>query len=89
MGTEHVLLGLVAEDTLSKHGYLNSGLTLEAARTAVEASFGKKRALSTNDAIPFSREVRKNFELATSVSALQAGFLACLLCTLSCCAVLC
>lgn len=68
VGTEHVLLGLVAEDNLSKHGYLNSGLTLEAARTGVEANFGKKRSLTTNDAIPFSREVRKNFELATSVS---------------------
>ena len=68
VGTEHVLLGLVAEDSLSKHGYLNSGLSLEAAKTAVEALSGRRRPLATNDAIPFSREVRRNFELATNVS---------------------
>lgn len=70
VGTEHVLLGLVAEDSASKHGYLNSGLSLEATKTAVEALTGRKRPLATNDAIPFSREVRRNFELATNVSGL-------------------
>lgn len=66
--TEHVLLGLVAEETGSKNGFLNSGLTVEKARAAVESLSGKRKPNSTHDNIPFSREVRKTFEAATNVS---------------------
>lgn len=66
--TEHVLLGLIMEDTASKHGYLNSGLTAERARAVLASLTGGRRmkALSTTDSIPFSREVRKTFEAATN-----------------------
>ncbi|KAI8465710.1 MAG: ClpD chaperone, Hsp100 family [Monoraphidium minutum] len=63
--TEHVLLGLVAEDTTSKHGYLNSGLTPERARMAVDALAGRRKP-APGDSIPFSREVRTTFEAATN-----------------------
>lgn len=66
--TEHVLLGLIAEDTSSKHGFMNSGLTVEKARAAVETLSGRRKPISTHDNIPFSREVRKTFEAATNVS---------------------
>jgi hypothetical protein len=42
--TEHVLLGLVAEDAASKAGYLNSGLTLEARAHAGARVSGSCRA---------------------------------------------
>ncbi|WIA36448.1 hypothetical protein OEZ86_007755 [Tetradesmus obliquus] len=64
--TEHVLLGLIAEDTSSKHGFMNSGLTVEKARAAVETLSGRRKPISTHDNIPFSREVRKTFEAATN-----------------------
>jgi ATP-dependent Clp protease ATP-binding subunit ClpA len=67
--TEHVLLGLIAEDTNSKHGFMNSGLTAEKARSAVETLSGRRKPISTHDNIPFSREVRKTFEAATNVSS--------------------
>jgi ATP-dependent Clp protease ATP-binding subunit ClpC len=67
--TEHVLLGIITEDTSSKNGYLNSGLTAEKARAAVQSLSGKRKPISTTDSIPFSREVRKTFEAATNVSA--------------------
>jgi hypothetical protein len=63
-----VLLGLIAEDTSSKHGFMNSGLTVEKARSAVETLSGRRKPISTHDNIPFSREVRKTFEAATNVS---------------------
>mmetsp|Transcript_10026 Transcript_10026/g.21446 ORF Transcript_10026/g.21446 Transcript_10026/m.21446 type:complete len:958 (+) Transcript_10026:149-3022(+) len=67
VNTEHILLGLISEETISKNGYLNSGLTAERAKTAVESLFGKKRPLSsTENSIPFSREVRRTFEAATN-----------------------
>ncbi|KAG2487970.1 hypothetical protein HYH03_013410 [Edaphochlamys debaryana] len=65
VNTEHILLGLVAEESLSKNGYLNSGVSSERAKAAVEALFGRKRAVSHGESIPFSREVRKMFEAAT------------------------
>lgn len=74
MSTEHVLLGLITEDTSSKNGFLNSGLTAEKARAAVQSLSGKRKPISTTDSIPFSREVRKTFEAATNVSA---GMLLC------------
>ncbi|KIY97633.1 putative ATP-dependent Clp protease ATP-binding subunit [Monoraphidium neglectum] len=65
--SEYVLLGLVAEDTTSKHGYLNSGITDDRARAAVQAlTSGRRRAADDADNIPFSREVRKTFEAATN-----------------------
>lgn len=66
--TEHVLLGLVAEETMSKAGYLNSGLTVEKVKAAVQGLSGKRKPISSPDNIPFSREVRKAFEAATNVS---------------------
>ncbi|KXZ46077.1 hypothetical protein GPECTOR_47g352 [Gonium pectorale] len=65
VNTEHILLGLIAEESLSKNGYLNSGVSSERAKTAVETLFGRKRAVSTAESIPFSRDVRKMFEAAT------------------------
>ena len=65
--TEHVLLGLIAEETMSKSGYLNSGLAVEKVKAAVQTLSGKKKPLSTTDNIPFSREVRSTFEAATNV----------------------
>ncbi|KAI8463034.1 MAG: ClpD chaperone, Hsp100 family [Monoraphidium minutum] len=64
--TEHVLLGLVQEDSAAKGGYMNSGLTHEKARAAVEALSGRRKAITGTDNIPFSREVRKTFEAATN-----------------------
>lgn len=68
--TEHVLLGLITEDTSSKNGFLNSGLTAEKARAAVQSLSGKRKpSHNTEQTVPFSREVRKTFEAATNVSA--------------------
>lgn len=65
----HVLLGLISEDTASKNGYLESGLTTERARAAAEKIYGKRKPLAGDDNMPFSREVRKTFEAATNVSS--------------------
>lgn len=73
VSSEHVLLGLVAEETTSKAGYLNSGLTHERVRQAVENLSGRRKANTAADNIPFSREVRKMFEAATNVRSGQAG----------------
>lgn len=59
----------------SKNGFLNSGLTSEKARAAVQSLSGKRKPISTTDSIPFSREVRKTFEAATNVSACRGGLL--------------
>uniref|UniRef100_A0A7S0WMJ2 Clp R domain-containing protein n=1 Tax=Chlamydomonas leiostraca TaxID=1034604 RepID=A0A7S0WMJ2_9CHLO len=67
VSTEHILLGLISEETNSKNGYLNSGLSLERAKAQVEAfSGGKKRPVPTGESIPFSRDVRRTFEAATN-----------------------
>lgn len=72
--TEHVLLGLITEDTGSKNGFLNSGLTAEKARAAVQSLSGKRKpAHSAEQTVPFSREVRKTFEAATNVSGGRQG----------------
>jgi hypothetical protein len=71
--TEHVLLGLIMEDTASKNGFLNSGLTADKARSAVQSLSRRRKPISTTDSIPFSREVRKTFEAATNVSFLWCG----------------
>lgn len=49
-------------------GYLNSGLTSEKAKAAIEEVTGKKRPPTSGDAIVFSRGVRRTFEAATNVS---------------------
>jgi hypothetical protein len=68
VNTEHILLGLIAEDSAtSKAGYLNSGLTAERAKAVVESMSQKKRPITGGESIPFSREVRRTFEAATNV----------------------
>ncbi len=57
----------MAEESLSKNYYLNSGISAERAKAAVEALYGRKRPVNTGESIPFSREVRKMFEAATHV----------------------
>ena len=49
-------------------GYLNSGLTSEKAKSAIEELTGKKRPPMSGDAIVFSRGVRRTFEAATNAS---------------------
>lgn len=65
---EHILLGLICEETTSKNGYLESGITRERAQAVVEAMSGKRRPNTGSDTIAFSREVRRIFEAATNVS---------------------
>jgi hypothetical protein len=43
VGTEHVLLGLIAEEPPSKAGYMGTGITLEAARAGVASLTGRAR----------------------------------------------
>lgn len=57
----------MAEDAVSRNGFMNSGLTCERVRAAVVAQSGRKKPITTNENIPFSREVRKTFEAATNV----------------------
>ena len=54
------------EDTASKNGYLNTALTAEMVRSAVEELNGKKRPQAASETIIFSREVRRTFEAATN-----------------------
>jgi hypothetical protein len=75
VNTEHILLGLIAEETMSKPvgGYLNSGLTHERARALVEALTGRRKPHAGSESIAFSREVRRTFEAATNVRAWREG----------------
>ncbi|GAX82036.1 hypothetical protein CEUSTIGMA_g9464.t1 [Chlamydomonas eustigma] len=67
VNTEHLLLGLIEEDTLSKNGYLNSGLTLDGVRGVLETlTGGKKKPVPSTETIVFSRGVRRTFEAATN-----------------------
>lgn len=66
VSTEHILLGLISEENVSKNGYLNSGMTAERARMAVEEITGKRRPQASNETIIFSRGVRRTFEAATN-----------------------
>lgn len=66
VSAEHILIGLVQEDAASKNGYLNTGLTAEMVRSAVEELNGKKRPQAASETIIFSREVRRTFEAATN-----------------------
>jgi ATP-dependent Clp protease ATP-binding subunit ClpC len=75
VNTEHMLLGLIEEDTLSRNGYLNSGLTLDGVRGVLKTlTGGRKKPVPSTETIVFSREVRRTFEAATNVSCWsQAG----------------
>lgn len=64
--TEHLLLGLIAEEGQSKTGYMNSGLSFERVKREVEAVLGKKMPILSQETVPFSREVKKTFETATN-----------------------
>ena len=68
VNTEHLLLGLIEEDVLSKAGYLNSGMDAEKAKQAIEELTGKRKPVTSADPIVFSRGVRRTFEAATTVS---------------------
>ncbi|KAL4441273.1 hypothetical protein ABPG77_011510 [Micractinium sp. CCAP 211/92] len=64
--TEHIFLGLIAEDS-GKNGFLGSGVTVEQARRVVEARVAKGRREPPKD-LPFSRDAKKIFEAALSES---------------------
>eukprot|EP00798_Chlamydomonas_sp_ICE-L_P010706 gene10706-12407_t len=77
---EHVFLGLVAEDKMSRHGYMNSGLSIEKAADAIHRLTTYINSATHNqwatiadlkparEAIPFSFEVRKMFQLASNTA---------------------
>lgn len=69
VGTEHLMLGLISEDTTSLNGYLNSGLTVERVRGIVEALTRKKALPGPNTDVPFTLSVRKTFEAAANVGS--------------------
>lgn len=71
--TDHVLLGLIAEDEASKRGYLDTGLTHERVRAAVEMLTGRRKPILGEGNIPFSKEVRRTFEAATNVRERERG----------------
>ena len=73
VSTEHLLLGLIEEDVLSKAGYLNSGMDAEKAKQAIEELTGKRKPVTSADPIVFSRGVRRTFEAATTVRGLATG----------------
>jgi ATP-dependent Clp protease ATP-binding subunit ClpC len=62
VSTEHILLGLIAEDS-GKGGFLGSGLTIDKARQEVDIVIGRGRRDAPKD-LPFSREAKKVFEAA-------------------------
>ncbi len=71
--SEHILLGLIAEDEASKAGFLNSALTVEKAKGTIEGLSGKRQSVSTTETINFSRGVRRTFEIASNVSRGSRG----------------
>lgn len=70
--SEHILLGLASQDN-GKAGYMESGITLPAARAAVQEMFGKSKARDPSDVtkqdIPFSQNAKRVFEQASTVRA--------------------
>ncbi len=72
IGTEHVLLGLLHEDTEAAHDSLTAaGVDLDAARTAVEETIGRGPAEAEGN-IPFTPRAKKVLELSLR-EALQLG----------------
>ncbi|KAG1678279.1 hypothetical protein FOA52_013900 [Chlamydomonas sp. UWO 241] len=67
VASEHILLGLIAEDVASKVGYLNiAGLRSEDVKAAVEALSGRKPTSVSPETINFSRATRRMFEIASN-----------------------
>ena len=66
IGTEHLLLGLIAlGDGVAVNVLLKAGLNLEAARTAVTETIGVGPAEETTGNIPFTPRVKKVLDFAT------------------------
>lgn len=74
VSTEFLLLGLLSEEPVSKTGFYGSGITIDSARTAVDAlqdrtRQGEARSFSVpNQELPFSRDSKRVFETAAAVS---------------------
>ena len=66
--SEHILLGIVAQ---SPDNFYSTDITLERAREAVHALFGRRRrrdaATKAGQDMPFSRNAKKVFEQASMV----------------------
>lgn len=71
VSTEHVLLGLIAEDQ-TKGGFMGSGLTVDKARSVVEGMQGRKARKEQPKDLPFSRDAKKVFEAALMESRRMA-----------------
>lgn len=76
VSTEFLLMGLLSEEPPSKTGFYGSGITLDKARTAVEAlqerarqADGRSSAGPTQE-LPFSRDAKRVFETAAEVAFL-------------------
>ncbi|EIE27350.1 ATP-dependent Clp protease ATPase subunit [Coccomyxa subellipsoidea C-169] len=70
VSTEFLLMGLISEEPASKTGFYNSGITIDRARTAVEALQERSRQAdgsslsSPAPELPFSRDAKRVFETA-------------------------
>ncbi len=66
-------MGLISEEPASKTGFYNSGITIDRARTAVEALQERSRQAdgpslsSPAPELPFSRDAKRVFETAAEV----------------------
>lgn len=69
--TQHLLLGLVAEDR-AKHGFLGSGITIERAREAVRKIWVEEEVVEVKGGpatdVPFSVSSKRVFEAAVEFS---------------------
>jgi ATP-dependent Clp protease ATP-binding subunit ClpC len=74
VGTEHIMLGLIAEEA-KKGGYLGTGMTIERAREKAReiSSYdaGEEPRRSSTSEVPFSRGAKKVFEAALQESQQQ------------------
>lgn len=67
MGTEHLLLGLIAEDA-GRTGFYGTGVTVQRARESVKQQSGRRRQkASPSNELPFSRNAKNVFEAALVV----------------------
>eukprot|EP00798_Chlamydomonas_sp_ICE-L_P020852 gene20852-27685_t len=73
VNVEHILLSLVTEDSLSRNGYMNSGLSVEKATEILRERSTSARSWSlipvmrpSSEAHPFSAAVRKTFQMASN-----------------------
>ena len=73
VSTEFLLMGLISEEPASKTGFYSSGITIDKARTAVEALQERSRQAdglslsSPAPELPFSRDAKRVFESAAEV----------------------